>query len=138
MTILVQRYAPLTGSPAEVLWREGEASYVEVGLARHAAVTAPPPDVIGWCAVVDGELAGLQACRLLPELGEAHGPLSRVRPAYRRQKLCDITWDLTVDLLKQRGVTRLVYTVLASATAMKAACDKRGDRLVSHRYLREL
>ena len=62
----------------------------------------------------------------------------RSKLRYRRQKLCDITWELTVALLKQRGVTRLVYTVLASATAMKAPCDKRGDRLVSHRYLREL
>jgi hypothetical protein len=85
MTILVQRYAPLAGSPAEVLWREGEASYVEAGLARHSAVTAPPPDLIGWCALVDGELAGLQACRLKPEIGEADGLLSWVRPGLRQR-----------------------------------------------------
>ena len=85
MTILVQRYAPLAGSPAEALWREGEASYVEAGLARHAMVTAPPPDLVGWCAEIDGELAGLQACRLKPEIGEAHGLLSWVRPGFRQR-----------------------------------------------------
>jgi hypothetical protein len=44
------RYGPLAASPAEALWREGEASYVEAGLARHGTVTAPPPDLVGWCA----------------------------------------------------------------------------------------
>jgi hypothetical protein len=58
------RYGPLAASPAEALWREGEASYVEAGLARHGVVTAPPPNLIGLCSVVKGELAGLQARRL--------------------------------------------------------------------------
>jgi hypothetical protein len=110
------------------------------GAAKTRGPVAPPfggKFDIALLIRADGEAAAIRAYHDWGT-GVAQGKITYVRPAYRRQKLCDITWDLTVELLKQRGVTRLVYTVLASATAMKAACDKRGDRLVSHRYLREL
>jgi hypothetical protein len=81
--ISITRVAPMAGTDAEPLWREGEASYVNAGLGRHVRVTYPPPDLVGWLARVDGEAAGLQACRLPVGLPEAHGMLSWVRPAHR-------------------------------------------------------
>ncbi len=154
MTILVQRYTPLAGSPAEVLWREGEASYVEAGLARHAAVTAPPPDLISWCAEVDGELAGLQACRLKPESGEAHGLLSWVRPSFRQRGVfAAIQAAVDADLLAA-GIIAIRSWVVdgPGAAAMAAAITARGGAKVGapqvgtaagatvtyHEYLRPL
>ena len=154
MTILVQRYAPLTGSPAEALWREGEASYVEAGLARHRVVTAPPPDLVGWCAEIDGELAGLQACRLKPEIGEAHGLLSWVRPGFRQRGVfAAIQAEVDTDLLAA-GVTAIRSWVVdgPGAAAMAAAICARGGAKVAdqqvvtatgttaayHEYLRPL
>lgn len=137
MTILVQRYATLAGSSAETLWREGEASYVEAGLARHAAVTAPPPDLIGWCAVVDGELAGLQACRLKPEIGEAHGLLSWVRPGFRQRGVfAAIQAAVDADLLAA-GVTAIRSWVVdgPGAAAMAAAIIARGGSKVSEQQV---
>ena len=135
MTILVQRYAPLAGSPAEALWREGEASYVEAGLARHITVTAPPPDLVGWCAEIEGELAGLQACRLLPEAGEAHGLLSWVRPSFRQRGLfAAIQAAVDAELLKQ-GFTSIRSWVVdgPTAAAMAAAIIARGGAKVGER-----
>ncbi len=154
MTLLVQRYAPLAGSPAEALWREGEASYVEAGLARHGAVTAPPPDLIGWSALVDGESAGLQACRLLPEVGEAHGLLSWVRPSFRQRGVfAAIQAKVDADLLAE-GITTIRSWVVdgPGAAAMAAAIIARGGAKVGehqvvtaagttvsyHEYLRPL
>ena len=120
------------------MWQEGWTELIASGETDY---TAPPPFGgkfdIALLIRADGEAAAIRAYHDWGT-GVAQGKITYVRPAFRRQKLCDITWELTVDLLKQRCVIRLVYTVLASATAMKAACDKRGDRLVSHRYLREL
>ncbi len=132
MSILVQRYAPLAGSPAEALWREGEASYVEAGLARHVTVTAPPPDLVGWCAMLDGELAGLQACRLKPEVGEAHGLLSWVRPGFRQRGVfAAIQAAVDADLLAA-GVTAIRSWVVdgPGAAAMAAAIIARGGAKV--------
>jgi hypothetical protein len=154
MTILVQRYAPLAGSPAEALWREGEASYVEAGLARHAMVTAPPPDLVGWCAEIDGELAGLQACRLKPEIGEAHGLLSWVRPGFRQRGVfAAIQAAVDADLLAA-GVTAIRSWVVdgpgvaAMATAISARGGARvgeqqvitaaGTTVTYHEYLRPI
>jgi hypothetical protein len=128
MTIVVQSYGPLAGSPAEARWREGEASYGEAGLARHAVVTAPPPDLIGWCAVVDDELAGLQACRLKPEDSEAHGLLSWVRPGFRQRGVfAAIQAAVDADLVAA-GVTAIRSWVVdgPSAAAMAAAITARG------------
>jgi hypothetical protein len=137
MTILVQRYAPLAGSRAEALWREGEASYVEAGLARHAVVTAPPPDLIGWCAEIDGELAGLQACRLQPEIGEAHGLLSWVRPSFRQRGVfAAIQAKVDADLLAE-GITAIRSWVVdgPGVVAMAAAIIARGGSKVSEQQV---
>ena len=137
MTIQVQRYAPLAGSPAEALWREGEASYVEAGLARHGAVTAPPPDLVGWCAEVDGELAGLQACRLKPEIGEAYGLLSWVRPSFRQRGVfAAIQAAVDADLLAV-GIIALRSWVVdgPGAAAMAAAISTRGGAKVSEQQV---
>jgi hypothetical protein len=137
MTILVQRYARLVGSPAEALWREGEASYVEAGLARHAVVTAPPLDLIGWCAVVDGELAGLQACRLKPEVGEAHGLLSWVRPGFRQRGVfAAIQVAVDADLVAA-GITAIRSWVVdgPAAAAMAAAIIARGGAKVGEQHV---
>ncbi len=128
MTIVVQRYGPLAGSPAEALWREGEASYVKAGLARHGAVTAPPPDLVGWCAEIDGELAGLQACRLKPEIGEAHGLLSWVRPSFRQRGVFAAI-QIAVDAgLLAAGISAIRSWVVdgPGAAAMAAAIIARG------------
>jgi GNAT superfamily N-acetyltransferase len=85
MSITITCYEPLIGSPAEALWREGEASYVEAGFGRHGEVTAPPADLIGWCVLVEGEPAALQVRRLLPDLAEAQSLLTWVRPVSRRR-----------------------------------------------------
>jgi hypothetical protein len=125
MSILVQRYVPLAGSPAEALWREGEASYVEARLARHAVVSPPPPDLAGWCAEVDGQLAGLQACRLKPEIGEAYGLLSWVRPGYRQRGVfAAIQAAVDADLLAE-GITAIRSWVVEgpAAAAMQASPD---------------
>jgi hypothetical protein len=137
MTILVQRYAPLAGSPAEALWREGEASYVEAGLARHAAVTTPPPDLIGWCAEIDGELAGLQACRLKPQIGEADGLLSWVRPGIRKRGVfAAIQAAADADLLAA-GVTAIRSWVVdgPGAAEMAAAIIARGGAKVGEQHV---
>lgn len=153
MDIEIRRLEPLIGSEAEALWHEGEASYVEAGRARHSQVTAPPPDLIGWCAVIDGEPAGLQACRLLPDAGEAHGLLSWVRPAWRRQGVfAAIQCAVDADLLAA-GLTHIRSWVVEGpeAEAMAAAIIARGgakvgEQLVTategevlyHEYLRPL
>ncbi len=137
MSILVQRYAPLAGSPAETLWREGEASYVEAGLARHAVVTAPPPDLVGWCAEIEGELAGLQACRLLPEVGEAHGLLSWVRPGFRQRGVfAAIQAAVDADLVAA-GITTIRSWVVGGpgAAAMAAAIIARGGAKVGEQQV---
>ncbi|NBW12656.1 MAG: hypothetical protein EBR82_31995 [Caulobacteraceae bacterium] len=137
MAFLVQRYAPLAGSPAEALWREGEASYVEVGLARHAVVTTPPPDMIGWCAEIDGELAGLQACRLKPEIAEAHGLLSWVRPGFRQRGVFAAI-QVAVDAeLVAAGITAIRSWVVdgPTADAMAAAIIARGGAKVAEQQI---
>lgn len=135
MAIMIERYAPLAGSPAEALWREGEASYVEAGLAGHAAVTTPRWDVIGWCALLDGEMAGLQACRLKSEAGEAHGLLSWVRPAYRRRGVfAAIQAAVDADLAVQDLIAIRSWVVEGpEAVAMAAAIVARGGTKVGER-----
>ena len=121
-----------------VMWKAGWEDLIASGETDY---TAPPPFGgkfdLALVIRVDGEAAGIRAYHDWGT-GTAQGKITYVKPEFRRQGICDITWDMTVALLKQRGVTKLVYTVLASATAMKAACDKRGDTLVSYRYVREL
>lgn len=149
----VLRYAPLRGSAAEVLWREGEASYVEAGRGRHRAVTDAPLDAEGWCAWLDGEMAGIQVCRLKPEAREAHGILSWVRPAFRRRGVFGtIQQQVDADLLAE-GLTHIRSWVVEGpeADAMGAAIIARGGAKVAelpisavsgpvlyHEYLRPL
>jgi GNAT superfamily N-acetyltransferase len=135
MAITIECYTPLAGSPAEALWREGEASYVDAGRGRHAAVTAPPPDLVGWCAVLDGEMAGLQACRLKPEAGEAHGLLSWVRPAYRRRGVFAAIQAAVDRDLALQGLTAIRSWVVEGpdAAAMAAAIITRGGAKVAER-----
>ena len=102
-------------------------------MARHAGVTAPPPDLVGWCAEIDGELAGLQACRLKPEVGEAHGLLSWVRPGFRQRGVfAAIQAAVDADLLAA-GVTAIRSWVVdgPGAAAMAVAIIARGGAKVA-------
>jgi hypothetical protein len=140
-------YAPLIGSAGEALWHEGEASYVLAGRAERNAVTRPPADLVAWCAVVDGEHAGIQVCRLAPlgEAGVAHGVLSWVGPAYRRRGVFAAIQAAVDAALLARGITAIRSSVVAGpdADAMAAAIVARGGRKLGERerqveYLRLL
>lgn len=139
----IMRFDPLAGSAGEALWREGEESYVLAGRTEARPVTAPPPGVLGWCAVAPGgEVAGLQACRLvaapghppLPE-GVAEGLLSWVRPAHRRRGVFRaIQAAVDADLLA-RGFVAIRSTVVGGGeeAAMAAAIAARGGAPVERR-----
>lgn len=122
-------------TPAETLWREGEASYVETGRASRAEVTAPPPDLIGWVAFVDGAPAALQACRVVGS--EAHGLLSWCRAAYRRQGLFRRIQGQVDRDLADMCVTAIRSWVVdgPDAAAMAAAIETRGGVCVGERIV---
>ena len=120
------------------LWAEAWGVVLLSGDTDYSA--APPfggPLDIAWLIRVDGEPAGIRAYHDWGN-GTAQGRMTYVRPNFQRQGICDATWEMTVERLKARGITRLVYTVLASAYAMKAVCAKRGDRIRSYQYERSL
>jgi len=131
----ILHYAPLIGSPGEALWHEGEASYVLAGLVERDAVTRPPVDLVAWCAVVDGDHAGIQVCRVAPrgETGVAHGVLSWVRPAYRRRGIFAAIQEAVDAALLAQGVTAIRSWVIPGpdADAMAAAIVARGGRLTA-------
>jgi hypothetical protein len=100
-------------------------------------VTAPPPDLIGWCAEIDDELAGLQACRLKPELTEAHGLLSWVRPGFRQRWIfAAIQAAVDADLLAA-GIIAIRSWVVGGpgAAAMAAAIIARGGAKVGEQQV---
>ena len=143
----ILHYAPLIGSPAEALWHEGEASYVLAGRAERSVVTRPPADLVAWCALLDGELVGIQACRLTPlgEAGIAHGVLSWVKPAYRRRGIFAAIQAAVDAALLAQGITAIRSWVVEGpdADAMAAAIVVRGGVKVGERgqqveYLRPL
>jgi hypothetical protein len=135
--IQIARFAPMAGTPAEPLWIEGEASYVEAGRGLHARVTPPAPDLIGWVAMVGGAPAALQACRVTG--GEAGGLLSWCRPAYRRQGLFRaIQAQVDADLLDMGCAAIRSWVVPGpDAAAMGAAIAARGGALVGQRTMRD-
>lgn len=130
----VIRFAPLIGSPGEMLWAEGEASYVLAGRAIRATVTRPPVDLVAWCAELEaGELGGIQACRLVTgEAGVAHGLLSWVRPAYRRRGVFAAIQAAVDAALLAEGIGFLRSWVVEGPeeAAMAAAIEARGGARV--------
>lgn len=133
--ILVQCFDPLAGSPAEPLWHEGEASYVDDGRAMHSRVTPPPHDLLGWMATAYGAPAGLQACRIVG--AEAHGVLSWVRPAHRGAGVFRAIQRAVDADLAARGVTHIRSWVVdgPEALGMAAAIVARGGAKVGERLV---
>lgn len=117
------------------MWEDGWNGLIVGGNLDYSA---PPPFGISafdlaWVIYVDGVPAGIRAYHDWDN-GTAQGRLTYVKPEYRRQGICDITWEQLVAEMKTLGIKRIVYTVLADAVEMKAACDKRGDKIRSYQY----
>ena len=85
--ITLEKYEPLQGSPGEALWFEGEQSYIDSGYSDRQQATRPPPDLVGYVALVDGVPASITAYRYLADGKRVIAPLSYTRPEYRQMGL---------------------------------------------------
>lgn len=137
MTVTVTQYCPMTGTPAEALWREGEASYVSTGRAARANVTYPHPDNIGWVGFVGGQPAGIQVCRIPPGASYAFGLLSWVRPEFRRHGVFRAVQTAVDTALLAMGINAIHSSVVdgPDAEAMAAAIVARGGNEVGRRVV---
>ena len=139
MTITVERYQPIYGTPAETLWNEAWQSFLDRGLTDATTVFPPPSGAEGWVGFADGVPAGIQVVLpLTVESGRVNQMLSWVRPEFRQQGVFSAINDAVDASLKERGYRFYISWVIAGEEAMRAAIHARGAVLQQYRYRRPI
>ena len=133
MNITIELTDP-AGAEFQALWKQGWTDLIATGNTEY---TAPPPFGgtldIGFFMRVDGEIAGIRSFHNWMN-GTAQSRITYVAEKFRNQGVSQQAWPMVVEALRGMGIKRVLYTVLASADAMRAIAQKRGDRLRSMEF----
>jgi hypothetical protein len=139
MTITVECYQPIYGTPAELLWNDAWQSFLDRGLTDTTTVFPPPSIAEGWVGFVNGIPAGIQVVLPLAiESGRVNQLLSWVHPEFRQQGVFSTINDVVDVSLKARGYKFYISWVIAGEDGMRAAIEARGAVLQQYRYRRPI